>query len=103
MAQSKLPRDQSGAFVQALAPSTNVSDSVGGSSRRSALPANCDVVRVCADTDCFIKFGDVTVVAASTDLLFLKGAEVFAIPAGATHVAYIQQSAGGTVSVSAMV
>jgi hypothetical protein len=103
MANATLPRDTVGAFIQALAPAASVSTAVTAATARVAIPANCDCVRIAANTDCYFKFGTSTVTAANTDPIFLKGVEVFKIPAGATHVAFLETAADGTASVTAMV
>lgn len=47
---------------------------------------------------CFVKFGDVTVTAAVTDMPILPGAiEVFTIPPGSTYVAAITASSTATL------
>lgn len=105
MAYTKLVRDQNGSTVQALGPSpTGVATvAIGASSARVALPSNCDVIRVAASNDCYIKFGDVTVAATASDTIFPKGAELFTIPAGTTYLAVIQLGAvTGNVSITPM-
>lgn len=105
MANPILPRDRVGHAIQALAPEagTTATGTVAGTSARVALPTGAEVVRVCAVNDCYIRFGDSSVTAAGTDALFIKGAEVFKVPAGATHLAFIQHTTGGAITVSSMV
>lgn len=104
---SKLVRDQNGFPVQALSPdpAAVARVAIGASSARVALPANSDIVRVAASDDCVIKFGDNTVTAVeASDSVFPKGAEVVAVPAGATNLAVINLSgSSGVVSVTRMV
>lgn len=104
MAYASLPSDQSGREIQALSPTTNGTISIGAASARVAVPAGCDVVRLAASCNCYIKFGDSAVAAAATDHVFPTGAEVMKLPAGVTHIAAIQLGAvTGTLSISAMV
>jgi hypothetical protein len=103
MAFANLPKDQRGESIQALAPSTNVAGTIGAASARVALPASCDVVRVACAADCYVAFGNSAVTASSADALFLKGVEVFRIPTAASHLAFIQVSAAGAITVTAMV
>jgi hypothetical protein len=105
MAYAKLVRDQNGSPIQALSlsPSGVATAAISSSSVSAALPAGCDIVRIAASNDCYIKFGDGTVVAAAGDSVFPKGAELFAIPAGTTHIAVIQLGAvAGVVSITPM-
>jgi hypothetical protein len=105
MAYANLPRDVRGEIIQALAPVTsgNVNATVGAASARVAIPSGCDLIRVASNTDCYINFGNSSNTATSADPIFPKGAELFKVPAGATHVAFLQVSTGGFASVSAMV
>ena len=104
MSSQIMPRDKYGASIQVLAPSTNATNvTVGAASARTALPAGSDIVRICSTTACYFLFGSVTVDAATSSPLFTAGAEVFRVPDAATHVAFLQVSAGGVASVTAMV
>jgi hypothetical protein len=105
MAFAILARDQVGLPIQALYPdpAQAVTGAVGAASVRVALPTGADVVRVATLGDCFIKFGTVTVVATAADSIFPKGSEVFRVPAGVTHLAFIQSGAGTTITVTGMV
>jgi hypothetical protein len=104
MAQITLPRDTIGFAVQALSPrtGTNVNVAVAAASARGAIPTNCDVVRIATNTDCYVLFGDNTVVATNLCMFFPAGSEVFRIPTGTTNVAFIRSSADGTASITAM-
>jgi hypothetical protein len=60
-------------------------------------------VRIAANTDCWLRFGDATVVAsvAETSIpLFAGGGEVMVIPAWATHFAVIRNSADGFITLT---
>jgi hypothetical protein len=94
--------DRNNLPVQALAPSAVVPVSVGAVSVRVALPPDTFCVRIAAVNDCYLAFGDSGVTADGTSHLFLRGAEVFKTPTGATHVAFIQHTTGGAASVSVM-
>lgn len=101
---ARLPSDQNGTPIQVLAPATaaTVVLTAGATSVRAALPANCEVVRVAAVNDCYVAFGDSNVVASGANMLFTKGSELFDIPIGATHMAVIQHTTGGAVTVTPM-
>lgn len=101
---SALPRDAAGNAIQALAPDATVNVAIGVASAAAALPAGAQIVRVASNAKCFVKFGLVGLVAAGTDLMFPSGAELFTVPAGATHVAVIQDGAvTGSLNVTRMV
>lgn len=100
MAKPSLYLDRFGNPVQALSPQNAAAQvAIGAASARIALPVDSDsgvaeVVRLAANQSCYFRFGDVTVVAAAaTDHLFPPGSELFETPAGATHIAVIQDGA----------
>ena len=82
-----LPKDNNSDALQALGISTSTNSSVSsGAAVRSALPSDTQIVRIASLTNCYIKFGDSTVVATTSDMLFPIGAEVFSIKdRGYTH------------------
>lgn len=88
--------------VQALAPAACVPVTVGAVSSRYALPSETFCVRIAAVNDCYVAFGNGTVNADGTSHLFLRGSEVFKVPNGATHVAFIQHTTGGAASISVL-
>lgn len=98
-----LPQDSRGHPIQALAPDTYASVAVGAASAAVALPANTSVVRIGVTNDCFAKFGISTVAADGLAMFLAKGSEVFKVPTGATHVAFIQSSVAGQASVVKLV
>ena len=104
MAQRILPIDANSFPIQALAlVGTTGKISITGTSARVALPSGVgheDVLRLASTTDCYIKFGDSTVEATTSDALFTAGVELFKVPAAATHVAAIQVSASGVMTVT---
>lgn len=102
----QLPRDYNSQVVQTLSPIDTITLSAGAVSVRDALPSDTTVVRVASLVDVYIKFGDSTVTATSGDVLFPAGAEVFKVPVDptvSTHIATLQVSAGGNISVTKMV
>lgn len=103
MTRPTLIIDQNGYPVQALAPSTTAILTAGATSTRVALPTGAQLVRLAAINDCYVAFGDSNVVASGSNMLFTKGSEIFEVPAGATHVAVIQHTTGGAVTVTMMV
>jgi hypothetical protein len=96
--------DQNGFPIQTLALGTDTNTiTVTGTSARQPLPSGAgaeDIVRLACNTDAFIIFGDVTVVAAPGDALFTAGVESFKVPDGATHIAAIQESSGGIMTIT---
>ena len=98
-----VPVDQNGFPIQTLGLAATVTLSVAGTSDRVALPPGAsheDIVRVACNTDCYIAFGDVTVVATTNDALFTQGVEAFKVPDGVTHIAAIQESASGIMTIT---
>ena len=104
MGRVSLKTDINGRALQSLTPSTtSVNGTIGGSSVRLAIPTGATVIRVSASGDCYLEFGDVTVVAASTDMLFPTGVEIFTLDPAWTHVALIQSGTStGTLSITEM-
>lgn len=79
---------------------------VAGASDRVALPAGATLIRLTATNDCYVQFGDNTVTADNTRMIFLKGTEVMFVPAKSatdrsamTHIAALQVATGGTLQV----
>lgn len=102
----ELLKDKWGNPLQALAPDpTGVAVvAIGAVSARVALPADSTVLRVASNQKCYFRFGDAAVAAAGTDSLFQAGTEIFTVPAGATHIAVIQDGAvTGTMTLTRMV
>lgn len=91
------------AVLQAIAPDPAqvATGTAGAASSRITLPSGAEVVRVACINDLYFRFGDSTVTAAGTDSFMPKGVEVFKVPSGATHLAIIQHTTGGVVSVTA--
>jgi hypothetical protein len=81
------------------------SAATGAASARTAVPVdssgnNPSYVRVAARNECYVKFGTVTVTATANDILIQPGdSQIFQVPKGVTHVAYIQGTAAGQVNV----
>jgi len=97
----RLPKDADNNPIQALAPGTIANAAVGAGSSALALPAGAEVVEVGASTDCWLVFGTSGVTSSNSTGLFMpKGAVVWRVPLGATHVAHIQDSASGRISVT---
>ena len=103
MSHSTLPRDMLGWPIQAMAPGTTAVVAIGAASANVALPANAEVVRLAGNNNCHINFGTSGVTATTSSMLFPTGAEIFKVPAGATHVACIQSGAvTGSVTITKM-
>ena len=102
-----VPVDANGFPIQTLAlgRTTNVI-SVTGTSARAEIPSGAgaeDIIRIACNTDCHIKFGDSTVEATTSDPLFTQGVEAFKVPDTSTHVAAIQVSASGTMTLTELI
>lgn len=97
-----MPYDANGEAVQTLFPTSPTNASTSGTSARVAIPDDSDVVRVASTEAVYLKFGDSAVVATSSDILFPAGVEVFKVPETYTHVAFIQVSSAGTISICKM-
>ena len=84
---------------------TGVTAATGAASARSTLPNASDgnaprYIRVSARNECYVKSGYSTVTATANDVLVQPGdAVVLQVPAGITHIAYIQGTAAGVVNV----
>jgi len=85
---------------------------VGGSlavaSARFVLPAGAELIELSATQNCFINFGDVTVVATATiatdgSRLFMSGVQTVPVPIDTvtnlpfTHLAFIRETQDGTI------
>lgn len=111
MSNINFPRDKSGGVVPILNLDFNqttgtVTLTSSGVSASSALPSDYsagDVIYVSATNDVYITFGTGSVTATSSDVVFPYGGQPLVIPAGATHVAVLQISAAGAVSVSGVI
>lgn len=102
-----LPCDVNLNPVQALAYGAHDTLAYTGTTARVELPTgtpgNEEVFRIAASTACYVAFGDSTVEASATDVYFPSGVETVKVPTGATHIAALQVSDAGTLSVTEMV
>jgi hypothetical protein len=102
--QLALSKDLYGVPIQALALDASIKVLISGSSQREILPTLTELVRIAAPANCFIKLGDSTVVATSSDALMLAGVEIFRVPTGSTHIAVLQDTgATGYLSATKMI
>ncbi len=88
-----------------------VATAFNSTSARLTIPADAVLVEITATENCFINFGDNTVVATSTiandgSRLFLAGVQIVPVPLDGetprvpyTHVAVISEAADGTLQV----
>jgi len=74
----------------------------GAASDRVTLPTGARVYRFHCDQACYINFGDNTVVATSSNMPFDAGVEILGVPEPHTHVAVIQNTLAGTLTVTPM-
>lgn len=94
---------EEGGTVQVLPPdqATHTKLTVDATSRSFAL-SGAKVIRVASDVDLFLWFGTSGVTADSTGIYFPAGVETISVPAGATHVAQVQNATAGLVTITAM-
>lgn len=100
-----LPVDGNGNAIQVMTLGANAADDIDGTSDRVALPTGAtagNIIRVAVNQDTYINFGTSSVTAAATDVLLPAGVEYMQVPAGSTHIAYLQVSAAGRISVTLM-
>lgn len=101
---SILPRDGDDHPIQVLAPSSLTNAAVGASSTASALPSGADIVEIGVNTDSWLLFGTSgSTVSNSTGHYMPKGCAIYRVPAGATHLCHIQDSASGRISILKLV
>lgn len=98
-----IPTDLRGHPIQTLAPEVTAVLGFSATTTRVALPTGTEVVRVAPTQDCYIEFGDGTVTASGASIFMPKGSEIFRVPADATHLAAIQSTAGGQVTLTRMI
>lgn len=95
-----------GAGTREHSTATITRQSVGGTSARVAIPTlgTSREVYVMATQRCFFRTGDSTVTAAAGTSHPLAADErfYFRVPAGHTHIAYIQDSAAGNITICAV-
>lgn len=106
MEKPYLIKDGDGHGVQALIPTTTVTNTItNGAAVRYTLPTDTNLVRIGATCNCYIKFGDSGVTATSADIVFPIGAEVLNMEArGWTHISILGiDSSPGYASITRMV
>lgn len=103
MAKVNFIRDSNNEAVHALKlTGTSARIATSGVSSSVALPAGLspgEVARIAATEHCYINFGTGAVTADTTSVLFPAGVEYIVVPAGVTHMAAIQVSGGGVVTI----
>lgn len=84
---------------------TGFSAATGAASARTAIPVASDgnvprFIRVASRNECYVKIGSSTVTATTGDILVQPAdCVILQVPAGVTHIAYIQGTAAGQVNV----
>ena len=80
---------------------THTEQAFTGTSSQEALSGSAKWVRLCADQDCYIKFGQTGTVAAAATSLRLPMNTVDYVPAaGFKQLAVIRQTADGTLNIT---
>lgn len=106
MRKISLETDLNGRPLQSLSPTqTGVQMiALSGSSTRVPIPVTeGQVVRIAASGNCHVAFGDSSIAATSSSMLFPVGVELFTLKPQWTHIAVIAESgATGNVSISDM-
>lgn len=106
MANQKLPKDfgDLNNAVQVLwpDPAEHQSFVIGAASLRSAAIAVRSVVEVSSDVDCFIRMGDVTVVAVLNDKPMWAKSYMVYDTKETTHIAAITSGAAGRLFISVL-
>ncbi len=105
MANITLPQDKFGNPIQSLTPDATVTVAIGAGSISTALSADTAVVRIANPVAAHFRFSVGAGTAVATDpLLPTMSAEMFTVPAGATHINMIQEGAvTGTATVTRMI
>lgn len=101
---ANLSRGQDGTSIQVLRADEDTVQkvSIGISQMRITLPAETDIVEVTVTADCYIKFGDGTVVASAGDSrALLRGTYVYATDKKHTHVSVIRLTASDSGDMTA--
>lgn len=78
--------------------SAGTNEASGAASSSFTLPTDSPIVRVAATEHVYINFGGSSVDADNADILMLAGVEYFAVGLS-THIAHIQTTVAGIVSV----
>ena len=104
LTSATLATDSNAQGIQALAPDAIANAAVGAASAVTAIPTGAEIVEVATTTDSYIEFGTSgTSVASTTGMFFPKGAAVYHVPLGATHVAHIRASASGRITITKLI
>mgnify|MGYP005725860619 CR=1 FL=1 len=83
-------------------PDNQASISFGVASASAALPTTSRAFRIHADQACFINFGAGSATAATSDMPFDAGTEIIGVAEPNTHIAAIQNTTGGTLTITPM-
>ena len=100
-AQATMFTDTNGNPLPALRIGTIVNDQVTSSSRESAIPSGSTCIEISSTTDCYVTIGSSGGTASSTTgMFFPKGAAIYAVGEGQTHIQYIYESAVGRITIT---
>ncbi len=102
MVQTLLPRDAHNTSIQTMAPVASQARSFTGTTARTTqdFETGVKVVELRPTMACFIKFGDGTVEATSSDFFLLASERVTYHIGTHTRVAVIPDTTGGTLHIT---
>lgn len=98
-----LPVDRNWHPINVLKYGATSALTVGTPSASVALPTGVTaqtVIRVSCNTDCYIELGTSGVTATTSSPLFLAGVEYITVAPNQTHIAALQVSSGGVLTVT---
>lgn len=99
-----LPRDNDSYPIQCLAPSTITNGPISSSSAVLVLPSGASIVEVGVSSDCWLLWGTSgSTVTTSTGMFMPKGSAIYRVPDGVTHIAAIQDTVSGRLSITKLI
>jgi hypothetical protein len=72
------------------------------STLRTLIDAPIGTIRLHTTSRCYIAFGDDSVDATSSDIMFLGGPEIIGVPDGATYIAILAETQDGTANIASI-
>lgn len=103
MARHTFAADIRGRTSNHIAPVVLANVATGPASARQALSTGANretLLRLHATAGCYVVFGNSSVTATAANGFYLLGLDYVAVPEGATHIAVIQDTAAGVLSIA---